>query len=696
MPVIPLPPAANTAQFNRQAGSIPELQGKATPDAFGANVADELYRGNLALGRNIASAAEAEGRMITQTANSVVRLAGEVWQRDQRLEAEARLNDLQLGITRESEAEGNEATGDGSARTRTMATFEDQARRLEEGARTPYQASLYREGVQRLRFQMDRAAIGAEVQAHRAARLENINTIVSAAEVAIFRDAGTLDAQREAVLASINAAPVTPAQRARLLQEAESRLVQVAIERHLNSGNPAGARALLQADRNITALGGLNAARMDARITRAVEEATERARALAHNQALIAGTALVDPANTEHRRLITEAFAQTGGPQQLAAMDANAVTSVSTIATRYGVVPQSAISLLQGMLANGSAQQQIFALNAISTIETARPGVFEHTPLHRTARAEADDFRFLTTGVGGLGLDPAEALRRIQEMRSPEFATRADARRAALGATGGPRSRRTEAELVTLFDDAFWSDPRIGNPRDSGVMLQTYQRAFDHHFLRTGSEEMALSAAQADVRRVYGVTRQSGGEPRVVRRPVELVYPSVAGGHDYVRTQLAALIQAERGITVAPADIFLEANRDTEQAITRGGVAGGHPPPYAFYWRVRDARGERFESIPGRLFVPDLPGARAAATAAAEAERATLAPVPESSASSLTGAVPRAKGPRAVTVGPPRITPPVVPGFEPETLTGAERRMRDRASVLDLLGWGARVTGGGN
>lgn len=687
MPVIPLPPASSPGQFQQRAASIPELEVRARPEAFGADVAEETFRGQTAAVSGIASAARAESQMWNAAFQGVIKEAGEWWQRDQRLEAEARLNDLQLGIQRESEADGNAPTGDGSARTRTMATFEEQARALEEGAQTPYQAALYREGIQRLRFQIDRAAVSAEVQAHRAARLEHINTIVSAAEVAIFRDPSTLDTTRERIAASINDAPVTPAQRARLLQEADGRLVQIAIEQYLTANNPAAARALLRVDRNVTALGGLNAARMEARIARAVTEAAERQTAADRNARLLAGTDPIDPANAEHRRLINEAFTATGGPQQLGAMDLNAVTSVATIARRYGLVPPSAISLLQGMLANGTNEQQLFALQAISTIETARPGAFEVTRLHATARAEADDFRFLTTGIGGLGLDPAEALRRIHETRTPEFQGRADARRAMLTGTRGLLAQRTEAELVRLFDDAYWSDPRIGNPRDAGIMLQTYRSAFERHFIRTGDEPMALAAAKADVQRVYGVTRLSGAEPRVVRRPIETVYPKINDSHDWIRTQLTELIRQERGITVASADLFIEATRDTELALSRGGPNAGHLPPYAFYWRVRDARGERFETIPGRLFTPDANAARTAATEAAESERAENEALVSPAPPTLGGSRPKAAPP------PSGIEQPIVPGSpEPETLMGLGRARRTRASVIDLLGFGARMS----
>src|SRR5689334_9243708 len=103
MPTIPLPNAGAQSIGGQQARSIPEFAVRATPDAFGANIAEAEYRGNMAAVSNYAEAAKAENKMWTGAISGVMKVAGEVWQRDQRLEAEAKLQDLQLGIQRDHE-----------------------------------------------------------------------------------------------------------------------------------------------------------------------------------------------------------------------------------------------------------------------------------------------------------------------------------------------------------------------------------------------------------------------------------------------------------------------------------------------------------------------------------------------------------------------------------------------------------------
>jgi len=388
--------------------------------------------------------------------------------------------------------------------------------------------------------------------------------------------------------------------------------------------------------------------------------------------------------------LIDQAYTSTGADRALAGTDtqarADAVVSIAAIARRYGVVPAGALTHLQAMAANGSTEQQIFALQAAATIETARPGVFTSTPLHGRLRDEATYFSFLTSGPNGLGLDAAEAHRRIVLTRTPEFQARVEARRALLTGNNGLTARLiTEDSLARTFgDDArapWFSQPGVGNPIDRGVLLQTYRQSFEHHFAATGDEATALAAAQADIRRSYGVTGLSGDTPRVVRNPIEGQYPAIDGSRDYIRTQLAALILAERGITVRPEHIFFESTPATQQAINRGGLAAGQLPPYAFYW-MRPGQDDRPQTIPGRVFVPDLADARRRALERAAAIEEAARPEP------------RTLGPRQIVPRPAPDTPPPRSGpqFAPPTLMREGREIR-RQSVLDLFGFGARVVG---
>jgi hypothetical protein len=464
MPNIPLPPSVDRGTFGQQARTIPESSVRATPDAFGANVADANYRGAMRAMSLYQDAAASENRMWNTLIGGTTQLIGEHINNDLRLEAERKLSDLSLGITKETE-EGEQPTGDGSRRTKTLETFDERAQALLDGARTPYQTQLYREGIQRLRLQHDQQLVSAEAAAARQARLDNINRINEVGEVDVFRDPSRLGEVRDRMVATINSSNLSPSQRSRLLQESERRLTSIALESMVNAGNIGGAQRMMADDRTITALGGLEAVRAASRIKSAAEAARKRQEAEEYQRQLSSGEARVDPANPEHRGAINSAFEQTGGPQLLAAGDANAVTTVANWASRYGMVPSSAISILQGMAANGTTEQQIFALQAVGTIETARPDAFASTPLHGRLRDEAERFRFLVTGINGLGLDPQTAIQMIQEQRKVDPAI-TQARQAQLDGT----ARRLDCRLSArkLSSSGCLMTP-TGQPRQSGT-----------------------------------------------------------------------------------------------------------------------------------------------------------------------------------------------------------------------------------
>lgn len=716
MPQIPLP-TGDRGQFNQRAMSIPELTVRATPDAFGANIAEANYRGNMQLAQNYEALGRSESQLaatIGGAVNNVVKIAGEVWQRDQKLEAERKMNDLSMGIDREMES--TEATGDGSSRTRMLTSFDERANRLVDEAQSPFQAAIYREGIQRLRFQQERKAVAAEVAAMKQARIDNITSIVEGGEVAIFRDPAALAATRDRTLATIAESNLTPSQRAKLTQEAERRFTRIAIERMLIDNNITGARSLMAEDRTITALGGLDSVRITSQITRAAEQLAEREAHRKFTEDLLAGRRLADPLSTEDRRVISEAFTTSGGPQQIAAGNPDVVPVLVGMASRTGIIPSSALTILNSMALNGEGPQRVYALQTIAAIEHASPGIMETSGAHKQLRERAEYFSFLTSGTRGLGLDTATAMERVTARMSPDFIARMTARKTQ---TDLEVKNRTETELAAAFGAGFWSSLSVGNPRDRASIVHNYQEAYRYHVTQTDNEQEATAAALRDMQRMYGVTRLSGGDAgRIVRQPVELRLPAIGEAPmlptsrdtrwDWVRSQAADEIKAATGRVIAPENIYFEATPATDAAIARGGWQAGHTPPYSVYWRepVAGRPGELGppQTIPGRLFQPDVTAARRRALEAAEAERARAVESDRRSPHMLLR-----EGLRAIGVPglPPkageRSTPaPDAPAPRTVPTLGGERRRRTsaldedaRQNIADLFGFGARVAATG-
>jgi hypothetical protein len=690
MPTIPMPNVGTPGQ--QQARSIPEFGVQATGDAFGAGAAEATYRGQTALIGNIAQAAKAENSMWNAAIGGIGNAVMERVNADLKLEAEAKLHELALGQTKAQS--GIEASGDYSSVQKGLEGFDAASQALIDSAKTPKQADWYREGVQKLRFQHEREAVGREVAAIKQARIDNLERISEASQLEVLKDPSRLDAIMASSRSTIEGANLTPHQKSKAIQAQSANLIKIALEARTTRNDFGGAAELLKRDDVIMALGPLDALRAQKSVSKAAVEWQETQDAAARSKRLMEGLEPLDPADKDQRKLVDDAFDKTKGPQLLADMDANAAGFVGNMAKKYGVVPKSAIGILSGQSINGTDDQQIFALQTVAMVETAKPGTFEVSGANARLRAEAEDFRHLTSGLDGQGLDPQTALKRIQEKRTPEFQAKAAARKESIAdKRNGPLSAiNPEAELVKAFDDSYWGDPAVGNPRDKDVVVGIYRRSLEDHYIRTGDPDMAKAAALADMRKTFGVTRMSGdGTARVVRNPIEQVYPAINGSHDYIREQAAAEIKAATGKTVDPNTIFFENTRDTEVAISRGGFQTGSAPAYGFYWRAKGDDGVvRDQTIPGMTFRPDMNKARAEATTKATTERATKAERDQYAPHMLIR-----KGLKKLGV----------PGLPDDPDARKEAKAADKlktetegqtaaSDIMDMFGWGAQVTQG--
>lgn len=723
MPQIPLPPSANPG--SQQARSIGVSRVQADGDAFGAQIAAEELRGArermglyeqqgrrevaqiASLGEQSVDNTVRTTHQINNLATRVVGMVGEQLQRDWRLEAEAEME--KLAQNQERRQEGLSPTGDGASVRKGIEGFDDDAQKLLASAKSPYQANIYREGIQRLRFQVERAAVSREVGAIKQKRMDQLATITEGGQVEVLRDPAKLPDVLARTSATIEGANLTATQKSNLLEANRKALYSVAVESYVTGNQFGPAQELLKSDEAIKALGPLESLRAQQRVSKGAEEWAEKQAAAERQRGLMEGLIPLDPTSAEDRKAVDDSFVATGGPRLLTQSDPNAALFVTNVAKKYGVVPKSALSILSAQALNGDIEQRAYAYQTINQVEAVRPGAFKMSGASERVREEADDFRHMTSGMDGLGLDIEDAIARIDEMRSADFQARASARKAEIqDKRNGPLATvDMERELISAFDDAYFSDPVIGNPRDRDVILATAQRTLEHHYIRTGDVDMAKAATVSDMRRTYGLSRLSGdGTARVVRNPIEQRYPAIDGSHDYIREQAAAAIKAETGQDVDPEAIFFENNRATEEALARGGFQTGNPPPYGFYWRAADKDGVvRDQTIPGRLFVPDIAEARQKATDAATGERRERGSssyyAPHNVIRRAVGAKTlEAESERQVSAAEMEATAKraeaAAAEATPEPDPKKVERENQQRDLMDLFGFGARAAAGGN
>lgn len=590
MPAIPLPPASSTGQFNQRAMSLPEFRARATPDAFGANVAEAELSGSRRLASLTEEANRAEAGVynaIGGAINKTVSIVGEQIQKDWKLEAETNLNEMAIERTRR--AENEEPTGDGSYTRGVLEGFDERGRELVDNAASPFQANIYREGLQRLRFQAERSAVASEAAAVKQNRIDQAQRLTEAAEIEVFRSPGSLLDVRNRTIEAINSSALSPRQRRTMVEAFDKRIHAQAIESHIVAGRIGDAEAMLKQDGTIAALGGLESVRMQARIDKAGREARDRAAGVTFLGQVARGEARLDPQNPEQMATLDRSWDLGGGDRELAASNPNAAANLANIARVYGAVPKGALSLLNGMALNGTPAQQAYALSTVASLDSARPGVVKVSGAHDQLRSEGDDFRFWTVQMG---IDAEDAVRRINATRTPEFRAQHEARKAdATRLT----TNRSESEIANVFDStALQWDAQVGaDPRTRDLIVAAYRRAFRAHYERTGQEDVAVAAAQADMKRTYGATRISG-EPgrldqgRIMRHPVELRFPQVptmGGSHEWAAVDLDAFVATHAGRAVPRQYRYYDNLPGNDDAIARGKA-----PSYVVSWYDPDKK----------------------------------------------------------------------------------------------------------
>ena len=339
-------------------------------------------------------------------------------------------------------------------------------------------------------------------------------------------------------------------------------------------------------------------------------------------QGLLSGEILADPGSKEDRDQIDNAMNSIQLGPRLRQADPSGAVDVTKVAVRAGFVPESALSPLRAMAANGNAMEQTYALQTAANILRVKPGALASEGA-KTLRDDA----VLFAAMSEAGMPDQIALTRLREMRTPEFKKMSEAREKEVGKVLKDTSA---ADLTSAFDVWYSSAPELGgSPREAGVVLDTYRDMVKYHYIRTGDADLAKGAAIQDLKGVMGVS-EVAGKKRLMRYPPEQHLPRTEserpglfagtagqrGDFKWFDEQLTESVEQISGKRIPLKDIFLEATPQTG-----ADVRAGRDPTYGVVW-FEERDGVRvMQTAPGMVFRADR---QAAETKQTEMRKAWL------------------------------------------------------------------------
>lgn len=326
--------------------------------------------------------------------------------------------------------------------------------------------------------------------------------------------------------------------------------------------------------------------------------------------AIISGAEPVDPGSKADRDTMDKVIKATDIPKRLGDADPAAAGQLTALVKNTGYVPEAAISQLRASAVNGTPEQRTFALETAANILREKPGAFEASDAAKSLRDDAQLYETLTLDAG---ISSQDALSRIAELRTPEFAKRKEALKKEVAESGSNSvmAGLSPSDITSDYDGWFTAEPSLGgSPRQAGVVYDTYRNLVKDHYIRTGDIEVAKSMAKKDLKRTYDVSEVTGTR-RLMRHPPEAYYPKIeprAGKDpslDYFTEQLQTAVKERAGKDVAASDIFIE-----PVAQTNDDVRSGRLPGYGVVW-FEDRDGVRvMQTAPGMVFRADVKSER--------------------------------------------------------------------------------------
>lgn len=300
----------------------------------------------------------------------------------------------------------------------------------------------------------------------------------------------------------------------------------------------------------------------------------------------------IDPTDSDTKKGADAAFNNAGGTK-LFQEDFNQGLAVTAQFAQVGIIPETAESVLRGMKASGTPEQQMTAVNAIGQLYTEYPNAVD-AAFTATEVAEAISYRDkLDAGIAPEQAYQALLIEREAANEKGGFTDIRLGRARAIAKDFELKDalKRRDADGVTSL---FGSGPKVGSDAKAGndfagdeltemMVLNDFKKSFQTYFIQHGDEKLAKRQAAAVIGRTVGRSKVNGG--RAMMHPPEKYY-SIGGDDDWMRDSLVKAVSEDRlesGGDTRFKDVELIADIQTARE-----VRSGQAPSYFVTVEERD------------------------------------------------------------------------------------------------------------
>jgi len=317
-----------------------------------------------------------------------------------------------------------------------------------------------------------------------------------------------------------------------------------------------------------------------------------------------AGKLTIDPYSTEGKKVVDGIEEQI--MKGLPAEQHQSVTE--ELVRQSGIVPQKTFNGIRAGLDSTDIGKVEAAAQAAARISQINPVALSRRDGGAGVQQRADDFNYF---VNTLNLSPTEAAQKIAEMNNPDK----QRERKALEPAAKEFKKQIEGEdIASMFDDSWLpgNDPQVGFTEGQALGIQAeYQAIAEEQFYKAnGNPDIAKARAQAEMKRLYGVTELTG-KAVVMKHPPERYWPAntavpggILGAGDplgYIKDQLRSEIR-----TTDP-----EFDDNSIQFVTTPAtdamIKRGEMPGYAVFYADKNGV---LQTFPGKLWRPDVASAK--------------------------------------------------------------------------------------